>query len=382
MRTLDWMILAAALLFAVSGYFRGFIVGALSLGGFVVGAIAGTRLADALLAGGASSPYAPLFGLIGALGAGAILAIGFEGVGIRLRRGLRLPFLGTLDGLLGALLSATVALCLAWLLGVVVLALPGTGSLAAEIRSSSILRRLDELMPPSGVVLHALARIDPLPAIAGAGAPVAAPPSAVSMTPALDRAERSVVRVLGTACGLGIEGSGWVIGPDEVLTNAHVVAGESDTVVEVAGEGAGHNATAVLFDPRNDIAVLSVPRLGLPALTLADETAAGSAGVILGYPLDGPLATEPARVGATATVQTQDAYGRGPLPRLLTAIRGLIRPGNSGGPVIDASGAVLTTVFAATTSAGPHGGYGVANATVRAELRGVGGAVSTEGCTG
>jgi hypothetical protein len=382
MRTLDWMILAAALLFAVSGYFRGFIVGALSLGGFVVGAIAGTRLADALLAGGASSPYAPLFGLIGALGAGAILAIGFEGVGIRLRRGLRLPFLGTLDGLLGALLSATVALCLAWLLGVVVLALPGTGSLAAEIRSSSILRRLDELMPPSGVVLNALARIDPLPAIAGAGAPVAAPPSAVSMTPALDRAERSVVRVLGTACGLGIEGSGWVIGPDEVLTNAHVVAGESDTVVEVAGEGAGHNATAVLFDPRNDIAVLSVPRLGLPALTLADETADGSAGVILGYPLDGPLATEPARVGATATVQTQDAYGRGPLPRLLTAIRGLIRPGNSGGPVIDASGAVLTTVFAATTSAGPHGGYGVANATVRAELRGVGGAVSTEGCTG
>jgi len=381
MRTLDWMILAAALLFAVSGYFRGFIVGALSLGGFVVGAIAGTRLADALLAGGASSPYAPLFGLIGALGAGAILAIGFEGVGIRLRRGLRLPFLGTLDGLLGALLSATVALCLAWLLGVVVLALPGTGSLAAEIRSSSILRRLDELMPPSGVVLNALARIDPLPAIAGAGAPVAAPPSAVSMTPALDRAERSVVRVLGTACGLGIEGSGWVIGPDEVLTNAHVVAGESDTVVEVAGEGAGHNATAVLFDPRNDIAVLSVPRLGLPALTLADETADGSAGVILGYPLDGPLATEPARVGATATVQTQDAYGRGPLPRLLTAIRGLIRPGNSGGPVIDASGAVLTTVFAATTSAGPHGGYGVANATVRAELRGVGGVVSTEGCT-
>ena len=382
MRTLDWMILAAALLFAVSGYFRGFIVGALSLGGFVVGAIAGTRLADALLAGGASSPYAPLFGLIGALGAGAILAIGFEGVGIRLRRGLRLPFLGTLDGLLGALLSATVALCLAWLLGVVVLALPGTGSLAAEIRSSSILRRLDELMPPSGVVLNALARIDPLPAIAGASAPVAAPPSAVSMTPALDRAERSVVRVLGTACGLGIEGSGWVIGPDEVLTNAHVVAGEGDTVVEVAGEGAGHNATAVLFDPRNDIAVLSVPRLGLPALTLADETADGSAGVILGYPLDGPLATEPARVGATATVQTQDAYGRGPLPRLLTAIRGLIRPGNSGGPVIDASGAVLTTVFAATTSAGPHGGYGVANATVRAELRGVGGAVSTEGCAG
>jgi Colicin V production protein len=199
MTTLDWLILAATLIFAVSGYFRGFIVGVLSLSGFVAGAIAGTRVADALLAGGAASPYAPLFGLIGALGAGAILAMGFEGVGIRLRRGLRLPFLGLADGLLGALLSATVALALAWILGVVVLALPGTGSLGAEIRRSSILRRLDELLPPSGVVLHALARIDPLPAIAGAGAPVSTPPKIAASTPAVDRAESSVVRVVGTA---------------------------------------------------------------------------------------------------------------------------------------------------------------------------------------
>ena len=138
----------------------------------------------------------------------------------------------------------------------------------------------------------------------------------------------------------------------------------------------------VLFDPRNDLAVLDVPSLGLPALTLAASPADGTAGVILGYPLDGTLAAEPARIGATARVQTQDAYGRGPLQRLLTAIRGLIRPGNSGGPVIDAAGTVLTTVFAATTSAGPHGGYGVANATVRSDLAQVAGPVSTEGCTG
>ena len=151
MTTLDWMILAATLLFAVAGYFRGFIVGVLSLSGFVAGAIAGTRLADALLAGTA----------------GAILALGLEGVGVRLRRGLRLPFLGVVDGVLGALLSATLALGIAWVLGAVVLALPGTGSLRAEVRRSAILRRLDELMPPSGVVLNALARIDPLPAIAG-----------------------------------------------------------------------------------------------------------------------------------------------------------------------------------------------------------------------
>jgi len=382
MTTLDWLIAAATLIFAVSGYFRGFIVGVLSLAGFVAGAIAGTRVADALLAGGAASPYAPLFGLVGALVAGAILAMGFEAVGVRLRRGLRLPFLGIADGLLGALLSATIALALAWILGVVVVALPGTGSLAADIRSSAILRRLDEILPPSGVVLHALARIDPLPAIAGVGAPVAAPPSTVADGPAVARAQHSVVRVLGTACGIGIEGSGWVIAPDRVLTNAHVVAGETDTTVELAGDPPDLPATVVLFDPRNDLAILDVPDLGLPALTLAATPASGTAGVILGYPLDGPFAAESARIGATATVETQDAYGRGPLARLLTSIRGLIRPGNSGGPVVDDAGSVLTTVFAATTSPGPHGGYGVANATVRADLADAGGPVSTEGCTG
>jgi S1-C subfamily serine protease len=210
---------------------------------------------------------------------------------------------------------------------------------------------------------------------------VAAPPSIAGNTPALTRAQRSVVRVVGIACGIGIEGSGWVIAPGQVMTNAHVVAGETDTTVEIAGDPPDRPATVVRFDPRNDVAILDVPGLGLPALTLAAAPAAGTAGVILGYPLDGPFAAESARIGATATVETQDAYGRGPLARVLTSIRGLIRPGNSGGPVVDDAGTVLTTVFAATTSPGPHGGYGVANATVRADLAGTAGPVSTEGCT-
>jgi len=381
MTTLDWLIAAATLLFAVSGYFRGFIVGALSLAGFVAGAVAGTRLAAALLSGGAASPYSPLFGLIGALGVGALLAVGLEGVGIRLRRGIRVPVLGVADGLLGALLSATVALTLAWILGVVVLALPGTGSLGSDIRASAILRRLDELLPPSGVVLHALARIDPLPAIAG-GASVAPPPAFAASTPAVARAERSVVRVVGTACGIGIEGSGWVIAPGRVLTNAHVVAGETDTRVEVPGGALEEPATAVLYDPRNDLAILAVAGLDLARLALVASPSAGRAGVILGYPLDGPFAADSARIGETQLVETQDAYGRGRLPRRLTAIRGLVRPGNSGGPVVDREGTVLTTVFAATTSPGPRGGYGIANSTVRADLAAADRPVSTQGCTG
>jgi S1-C subfamily serine protease len=383
MTTLDWLIVAATAMFAVSGYFRGLIVGALSLAGFVAGAVVGTRVADTLLAGGASSPYAPLFGLVGALVAGGLLAVGLESVGIRLRRGLRLPFLGLADRVAGGLLSAAVALALAWLLGVVVVALPGGGSLARDIRRSSILRRLDELLPPSGVVLHALARIDPLPAIAGGAGSVAAPPTIAAATPAVARAERSVVRVVGMACGLGIEGSGWVIAPDRVLTNAHVVAGEGDTMIdEVGGRQASLHATAVLFDPRNDLAILNVPGLDAPQLALLADPATQTPGTIVGYPEDGALDVETARIGVTETVETQDAYGRGPIARLLTAVRGLIRPGNSGGPVVDDAGDVLTTVFAATTSPGPSGGFGVANATVSADLANVRGAVSTEGCTG
>ena len=124
MTGLDWVIVAATVCFAVSGYVRGFIVGALSLVGFVVGAIIGTRIAGALLSAGSASPYAPAFGLFGALTAGAVLATGIGGIGARVRRGLHVPLLGVLDGLAGALLSAAVALGVVWVLGVMVLSLP------------------------------------------------------------------------------------------------------------------------------------------------------------------------------------------------------------------------------------------------------------------
>jgi S1-C subfamily serine protease len=381
MTGIDWVIVAATLCFAVSGYVRGFIVGALSLAGFIVGAIIGTRVAGALLPSGDASPYAPAFGLFGALTAGAILATGIGGLGVRLRRGLRVPFLGLLDGLAGALLSAAVALGVVWVLGVMVLSLPLGSSLRGDVERSDILRKLDEILPPSGVVLNALARFDPLPSIAGLAPPVGKPPVAIATDRAVDRASRSVVRVLGSACGLGIEGSGWVIAPDEVVTNAHVVAGESDTQVEISGQPPDLLATVVLFDPRNDLAILHVSDLDLPALELAREQPSGTAGAIVGYPLDGSLDAEPGRIGMTQDVSTEDAYGRGPVTRRLTAVRGLIRPGNSGGPVIGRGGTVLTTVFAATTSPGPHGGYGVANTTVAADLAQARGPVSTEGCT-
>jgi S1-C subfamily serine protease len=176
------------------------------------------------------------------------------------------------------------------------------------------------------------------------------------------------VRVLGTACGLAIEGSGWVAEPDVVVTNAHVVAGEQDTTVEVGGNSPELTARPVAYDPTDDIAVLRIQNLGLPALSLVDNPASGRAGAILGYPEDGPFDVQPGRIGHTQRVLTQDAYGRGPVSRLLTPLRGLVRPGNSGGPLVDEDGHVLTTVFASTVGGGSSGGYGVANATVATVL--------------
>ncbi len=382
MTSLDWIIVGASALFAISGFYRGFIVGALSLIGFIGGALAGTRLASGLLPTGNMSPYAPAFGLFGAVLAGGILASGLEGLGLRLRRAVRFALLGMVDGLLGAALSACVALGIAWILGAVALQAPGVTGLRRDIQQSVILQRLNALLPPSGSLLHALARFDPLPALRGPQAGVSAPQPAIAGDPGVRRAAASVVRILGSACGLGIEGSGWVVAPGVVVTNAHVVAGEEDTVVQVGGSEPSLPAEAIAFDPTNDIAILRVRGLRQPALPLAVDPPAGRLAAILGYPKDGPFDVRPGRIGQTQTVLTQDAYGRGPVSRLLTPLRGLVRPGNSGGPMVDARGRVVTTVFAATTGGGAHGGYGVANSTVRQDVAGAGGPVSTGPCAG
>jgi S1-C subfamily serine protease len=292
-----------------------------------------------------------------------------------------LPGLGILDGVLGALLSAALGLAIAWILAAVVVQSAGTARLRADIQRSEILRELNQLLPPTAPILGVLASLDPLPSIAGPLPDVSPPPAAVAGDPEIRSASRSVVRVLGTACGLAIEGSGWVAEPGVVVTNAHVVAGEHDTTVEVGGREPELSAYAIAFDPTDDIAVLRVPGLSLPSLTLANAPPAGRAGAILGYPENGPFDARPGRIGTTQRIITDDAYGRGPVSRLLTPLRGLVRPGNSGGPLVDRDGTVLTTVFASTTGGGPAGGYGVANATVSQVLAGTGVMVGTGECS-
>ena len=368
MTGLDWIIVAFAAVLASLGFRRGFIVGVLSFGGFAIGAFLGTRLGPLLLPRGSSSPYAPAFGLFGALLAGAILASGLVGVGLRLRRALIVPGLGVLDGLLGAALGVALGLGIVWVLAAVAAQAPNQGRLRADIQRSAILRELNVLLPPSGPILNALARLDPLPHLAGPSADVPAPLPRIAAKPAIRLAARSVVRVLGTACGLAIEGSGWVAESDIVVTNAHVIAGERDTTVEDQGRAPGLAAQPVVFDASNDVAVLRVPGLGLPSLDLAVDPPSSVPGAILGYPENGPFHASPGRIGRTQVVLTQDAYGRGPISRLLTPLVGVVHAGNSGGPLVGADGHVLTTVFAGTIGGAAPGGYGVANSTVASAL--------------
>lgn len=387
MSVLDWIILLFAAILASLGFRRGLIVGVLSFGGFAVGAVLGTRLAPLLLARGSASPYAPALGLVGAVVGGAILAAGLEGLGFWVRRSLIVPGLGLLDGVLGALFGVALALGIVWLLAAVVVQSPGGSGLREDIQRSAILGELNVLLPPSGPILNALARLDPLPSIAGPSPDVAAPEPAIAHAAGVRADSQSVVRVIGTACGLAVEGSGWVLEPGVVVTNAHVIAGEQDTTVEVGGEAPGLPARPIAFNPTVDLAVLYVPGLAERSLRLAHDPSSGTSGAILGYPENGPFNVQAARIGHTQEVVTQNAYGQGPVSRLLTPLLGLVRPGNSGGPLVDAAGEVLTTIFAGTVGSGPHGGYGVANQTVEtvlgeanAVLR-AGEQVGTEGCT-
>jgi S1-C subfamily serine protease len=372
MTGIDWLIVAFTALLAFYGYLQGFVVGVTSLVGFALGAFIGTRVGPLLLPNGSHSQYAPLFGLLGALLAGGVLASGFEGVGLRARSVLRLPGLRAVDGLLGAALTACVGLGIAWIVGAVALDSAGSPSLRTSLERSRILRGLDELLPPSGPILHALARIDPLPSVNGPAANVPPPTRGIVATPGVRRSGSSVLRVLGTACGVGIEGSGWVAAPDLVVTNAHVVAGETDTVVQADGQPPGLGANVIDFDPQDDIAILRVPGLKARPLPMAARAPAGRAAAILGYPEDGPFTAVPGRVGATETVRTEDAYGNGPVVRSVTSLRGRVEPGNSGGPLIDASGDVLAMVFAAITSGSEPGGFAIPTSLVRDQLAAAG----------
>ena len=375
MTAVDWVALGLVLLAALGGAVQGFVWSGLSLAGLLAGAFVGGRLVPVLLTNGSSSQYAPLVALIAAVTFAVALEVVGSTIGSVIRRRERARSVRAVDSAGGVVAGALIGFAVVWVLGAMLLQLPGQADLRRAVQRSYVLQRLNEIVPPRSL-LNALARIDPFPSFAGPPVPTQPPDPAVLRKPGVRAAAPSVVRVLGTACGLGVEGSGWVAADGLVVTAAHVVAGESDTEV-VPSSGGALRAEAVVFDPHDDFAVLRVDGLLAPPLRIKDPVP-GTAIAIVGYPLNGPLQASAGRIGETATVLAQDAYGNGPTRRVVTSLGGTIQHGNSGGPAVDASGAVQATVFSARASGG--GGYGVPASIVRRDLARAGRPVSTGPC--
>jgi len=375
MTAVDWVALGLVLLAALGGAVQGFVWSGLSLAGLLAGAFVGGRLVPVLLTNGSSSQYAPVVALIAAVTFAVALEVVGSTIGSVIRRRERARSVRAVDSAGGVVAGALIGFAVVWVLGAMLLQLPGQADLRRAVQRSYVLQRLNEIVPPRSL-LNALARIDPFPSFAGPPVPTQPPDPAVLRKPGVRAAAPSVVRVLGTACGLGVEGSGWVAADGLVVTAAHVVAGESDTEV-VPSSGGALRAEAVVFDPHDDVAVLRVDGLLAPPLRIKDPVP-GTAIAIVGYPLNGPLQASAGRIGETATVLAQDAYGNGPTRRVVTSLGGTIQHGNSGGPAVDASGAVQATVFSARASGG--GGYGVPASIVRRDLARAGRPVSTGPC--
>ena len=353
MSTADWVVIVVVAISAFYGISTGFLRGAFSLAGFAFGAYLGARIAPLILSDG--SPYVPVIALGGAVLFGMLM----RGLAALLASALRtsigvIPGMHFLDRLAGLVLGVVAGVFLCWAIGAVLLYLPGETDLRRSVQRSLILSEINDVVPPERL-LEELERVDPIGVFLGPPAIVAPPEKGIAADSDVERASKSVVRVTGIACGLGVEGSGWVARPGLVVTNAHVVAGIQAPRVDVP-DGDSLSSVVVAFDSTNDLAVLRVKGLRAPALPTADPERSLPVALV-GYPENGPLTRTPARLGGTAAVISRDAYGHGPVQRRMTTIRGAVQPGSSGGPGVDAQGHVRTTVFARRPR--ETGGYGI-----------------------
>jgi len=367
---LCWIAIAAA-----QGARRGLVANALGLAGFAAGAIVGSRLAARFLVGGDRSTWLPVVGLVGAIVGGLLVQRAAGTIAAALRPSILRGPLAVVDTAGGLALGAALGAALVWLVAVLAIEQPGLG-LRNDVQSSTIMPALLRAVPAS-TVLNELARLDPLPvlpSIADRALPL--PLARTRGLPAVRRASLSVVRITGESCGLGVEGSGWVVRPGLVVTNAHVVAGEARSSTTVDGE---LHATVVAMDVGNDIAVLRVPGLHKQPLRMASSDPSDTHVALIGYPHDGRRKIVSGTAGSPITALAADARGEHPHLRSMVPIRGDLEHGDSGGPVVAGNGRVVAMMFAADTAGG--GGFGVPLSAIRAVLAGhLGQPVSTGGC--
>ena len=353
-----WLTLSALI-----GLRRGFAAQVLALAGFAAGAWVGSRLAPYALSDSARAEWQPVAALLGAVIGGALAQAATNPLAMAVRRRVLIGPLATIDGAGGLVAGTVLGLAVAWLVAVTAINQPGLG-LRHEVQSSTILPRLVRWVPAQSLI-DAIARFDRLPVLGVGGVASLPPPDrSVPVAGAVRRAERSVVMVEGSSCGLTLQGTGWVARRDLVVTNAHVISGERET--QVITDTGALRAVPVFVDPSKDIALLRVNGLSDPALATRNGTPGGTGVALIGYPGGGPLTAAPGRVGHPSFIVTQDAYGQGVVQRTVVPIRGSVLHGDSGGPVVDRSGHVVAMMFAATEAGG--GGFGVSIDDIRHAL--------------
>jgi S1-C subfamily serine protease len=391
---LDVILIVLAAAFAVAGYRQGFIIGVMSLAGFVGGVLIGAIFAPGLSRTLASSlNLQAILAILVVFVAGVIGMVVLSGIGVAVRSRLRWRPATVVDSLGGAAVNIVALLLVAWLIGSFV-AEPLFPAVSRQVMNSAVLRGVDKLMPSATLSqqfspLRSLFNSGPFPQVFGAlGAEsalaVAPPDPAVLRSPGLARARASVVKIDGLApsCSKNIEGSGFVIAPDRVLTNAHVVAGVTQSLHAVTSGGTSLSAHVVLYDPRRDLAVLDVPGLTAPPLAFASQARVGASAIVVGYPLNASFTAVPARVGRVETATGPDIYQAVEVKRQIYGIRARVEPGNSGGPLLTPDGRVYGVVFAASVAVRDTG-YALTGAEVAPDVqRGAreSAPVSTQGC--
>jgi S1-C subfamily serine protease len=371
----DIVIAVALLVGLANGYRRGFWLSLFQYLGMVAGVVIGAAVALPLLtvlgvSGTTLRPLAAAAVVLVAGSAGSTLGYWLSEP-IRntvLRRGIAHPP----EMLAGALFSGIAVLSVSWFLGLTFSRGPSP-DLARVVQQSVILRRLDAVFPrPPGFtsgVQQVLAGVPFPQTFAGLAPPNAQPLElpASADTPQVRAAEASVYRVEGRGCGGVVSGSAYPVAPGYLVTNAHVVSGTSATQLSQASGGRRFNATVVLFDSRKDVAILYAPGITSPALGAADGNR-GTQGAVIGYPGGGDETVSPAVIDKSTAAEGRDIYSNSLVTRQIWIVESQVRPGNSGGPLVDLQGHVLGLVFAASSS-NPSQAYALTNAEVQDDIR-------------
>ncbi|MEQ6902236.1 MarP family serine protease [Nocardioides sp. YIM 152588] len=391
MNFLDVLLLLLVAAYALSGYWQGFITGAFATVGLLLGGVFGIWLAPIVLGGANPSLGVSLGALFIVILCASLGQAVLQFLGAKVRERVTWQPARVLDAVGGAALSAVAVLLVAWALGV---AISGTrlGPITSMVRESTVLAKVDGALPNAAPkVLQAFNNVVGtgfFPRYLEPFAPeriveVGPGPKRLLSDPDITGSQASVVKIRGAnICGRGVEGTGFVFAADRVMTNAHVVAGVPDPEVQI-GEGTALGRV-VLYDPGLDIAVIQVDTGDAPVLPFdIDAGAPGSPNdpiAVVGYPQDGPFDVQPGRIRSEQRLRSPDIYGDGTVIREVYSLRALVRPGNSGGPVLTPAGEVSGVVFAASVT-DPETGYALTAGQV-AEAAAAGRASDAEVNTG